>query len=204
MKKVPPTIMVIAILNLIFGGFGFLCFFCSGLGAIFFKSIAGAFATPGVQFGADFGFQDVPGYMVDQYLRAGLGVLTNAFLILSGIGLLRLKAWGRGLGLAYGIITIVSELGLMIFHLYYLNPAIGVAAKANVKEAMAKANSPANANAAIDFVTSTTWLNVVSILTAVVLLIYPIIVVIILSRRSVTQALNAPLVEPLARPDDVG
>jgi hypothetical protein len=64
-----------------------------------------------------------PGYMSYLTSTLVLGVIAIAVLAASGIGLLKLKTWGRSLAIGYGLYGIVASIaGLIITQHYVLGP----------------------------------------------------------------------------------
>jgi hypothetical protein len=192
MRQKPPSILVVAILNLVLGGFGLLCSVCSGLGPVFSVSLTSMLSPKSAQLTAGMGINDVPGYLADQYMDAAIGLVTAALLLVSGIGLLRMQCWARRIALAYVLVRAATEVGILCFHLFYLNSAIALAVKEAIERQAAIENNPAfAANPVMSLITSIAYYHVMSIVRTVAFLVYPTILLVILSRRSVVTALCA-------------
>lgn len=100
----PTSVTVLAILCLVFGGFGLLCTPISAI-AVFMPEAQ----TPGME-----AYDSAPMQMY-QMVSAGIGFLCSFVLIAVGIGLLNLKNWARVTAYIYGWFAIVRViLGVLI------------------------------------------------------------------------------------------
>ena len=122
-KKVPAAVMVIAILNFIFGGLGL----CGGVFAISGANQMMLNANP-KQAQIQKTLEDEIEKKVPNYKSVEMGInIFNAFLslclIILGIGLLKLQSWGRYGCLAYGGIDILAVIASVIFQFAFVVPA---------------------------------------------------------------------------------
>src|SRR5262249_28225703 len=93
----PASVLVMAILNMVFGGWYLLGMLCSG------ASLALAFAVSPSPAGAmnptagmiEFMEREVPGYTVLMVGHTAATLLLATWLIVCGVGLLGLKPWAR-------------------------------------------------------------------------------------------------------------
>jgi hypothetical protein len=113
----PTSVTVFGVLNIVFGALGVL-------GMIF--SIASFFILP------DNGKNPVieitrhsPGYAAWMKIAIPLGFLVCGVVIAAGIGLLKLKNWGRGLSVGYAIYAIASGLlGGVLNYIFIMQPLL--------------------------------------------------------------------------------
>jgi hypothetical protein len=127
--KRPTAVTVIAILNIIFGSLGLLCYACAGiLVAVFF---GGASALGGqdpdlrlLQEIFESMKRDIPALMPLMIGSMVVGLVLSIILLISGIGLLSLQRWARALSIFYGFTTILTQVGYLLVEMVYLNPAV--------------------------------------------------------------------------------
>src|SRR5579884_853918 len=120
--------------------------------------------------------QNVPGYGVIKQASVGLEGVLAVMMIASAIGLLRLRPWGRVLALVYAVLSIVSRLGYLAWFLATVPPVVS----AFGKELAAAGGDLAELTG--------TWFPIAYVGLQVVMslsVLYPIIVLIVLSRRRV-------------------
>jgi len=168
MRTRPAAVNVFAILNIAFGVMAlFGGIFAIATSALKDKPIMKD--NPGMRMVHDF-----PGYEKIMQISIPVNFLGALLLLVSGIGLLKLKPWARGLSIVYGIFAIVQALGLMAaFYFVLLVPVM----KQNVDFKDPQAVAPLAG--AIGGVFGSCF-N----------LIYPVILLIFMNRRSVIDALR--------------
>jgi hypothetical protein len=127
-KKRPTAVTVMAILNLVFGGLGMLCYLCFG---ILIVILMAALKQPGqdpkliqAKEVIDSMTREVPGLIPFLVFGSVLGVILAIILIVGGIGLLNMQNWARVLCIVYSIVSIVAQLGSLVYRLAVLNPAL--------------------------------------------------------------------------------
>ena len=129
----PTSVTVFGILNLVFAALG-LCgvaFGVMGL-AVMANLPANADMPPNPQMDA---LQN-PAYMAYSYASIGLGALASIVLAIAGIGLLKLKSWGRSLSLGYAAYAIVMQIvGLVVTYIFLIQPAMALAEQGNDPQA---------------------------------------------------------------------
>jgi hypothetical protein len=128
-RKRPTVLTVMGVLNIVFGGLGLACYLCVGLGLVLlFASVGGAGgAFPGginpIADMWDFMKRDVPGFAAISIGQILLSFVMSIILVVAGIGLLIMKPWGRVLSICYSIVTILAQIGALVFQLAIVNPA---------------------------------------------------------------------------------
>jgi hypothetical protein len=114
-------VLVIAILHFVFGGLGLTCGICGGI-----AQVAGGnqmFQQPGQKdakaadmekFQKDLEKhveEKLPANKAVTYAELGLGIVANLLMVISGVGLLMVKSWGRILSIVYGVFSILLNIG---------------------------------------------------------------------------------------------
>lgn len=116
-----------------------------------------------------------PGYRMIQQISLVLGIPSTLMLLISGIGLLKLKPWARMLSIIYGIFAVVQCLALSVANYFYmLEPML---------KQQPDMRDPQAAGAFFGAIGGT--------LGGCVGIIYPILLIIFMHRRSVVDALRA-------------
>jgi hypothetical protein len=113
----PSAVLVVAILQICFGSLGLLGSLCGGGaqlagGSQVFTPPAGAQAPPDVD---EMMSARVPYYTAFQAGGAVLGLISGTVMIVSAIGLLKLRPWARHLTIGYACYDIVSLILNFIF-----------------------------------------------------------------------------------------
>jgi len=105
----PKAIKVFGILNVIFGGLGLLGT-CIGLGAIL-AITSGLLPAPEGQSNPAFVTQDEDAFLYFYNITsAAFALLFTIVLLVSGIGLLQHKKWGRNAGLAWVAYSVLATI----------------------------------------------------------------------------------------------
>ena len=129
----PTSVTVFGILNLVFAALG-LCGVAFGvMGLTVMANLPeGADMPPNPQLDA---LQN-PAYMAFNYASIGLGFLATIVLAIAGIGLLKLKSWGRSLSLGYAAYSIVMQIvGVVVSYIFLIQPAMALAEQGNDPQA---------------------------------------------------------------------
>jgi hypothetical protein len=183
---------VLAILNFIFGGLGLLCgitgtiMVAGGLDRALSdigKNQPGQ--VKGISY-ADINEQlakRVPSYVTVQRTSAIIDLVASALLILSGLGLLKLRPWGQHLGFLYAIIQIPHKLLASIYGLVVVLPVTSVL----MDDAM-KNVPPGFQRQAMEFGMNIGYASGLS--GAILSPVYPLLVIVILLLPSLRRALN--------------
>jgi hypothetical protein len=187
----PTAIVVFAVLHLVFGGFGVLGGLCLvGAQAIGPANIIprppppppGSKALP-IPMDMSERLQkayetEIPYYVPYVFTQATLGILLSVLMITAGVGLLFLRPWARRLSLVYGICSILFQLVGVIFLLSFLMPITN-----NFYRQMEREYP----QAAFVFGISR-MLTLVNFLVAPIGFVYPIIVLVLLTRPKLVAA----------------
>jgi hypothetical protein len=134
-KTVPPAVMVIAILHLIFGGLGLFCLGVSGvMGLAGGQKAVARMGTPEQQRQAEaqrrrnevteqVHAERVSLYRVYSTTNQALSVLFSLAMVASGLGLLYLQPWARWLSVAYAVLSLLTNVVVLVYTLAFLNAA---------------------------------------------------------------------------------
>jgi hypothetical protein len=116
----PKAIKVFGVLNVIFGGLGLLGT-CIGLGAIL-AFTSGLIPIPDGQSNPAFVTQDENAFLYFyNIISAAVALLFAIVLLVSGIGLLKHKKWGRTTGLAWAAYSVIATIVVSVItwtHIY--------------------------------------------------------------------------------------
>jgi len=133
----PTSVTVFGILNLIFSVLG-LCgvgFGILGLVVLQNPDVGGAGPTPlPIQL-----MQDNPAYRVFSFVSVGLGVFSSFLLAAAGIGLLKLRPWGRTLSIIYGGYSILMVLATVAVNFALYAPELEKAQQQAIPQATGEA-----------------------------------------------------------------
>jgi len=117
-RRRPTVILVVAICNLIFGGLAVVGLLCFGALVTFMAALIGFFSLQG-------GSALPPQFKLNYAIfNGGLVLLTGALLLVSGIGLLRMKPWARCASVISGGIFILIPVAGVVYNILYFNPAM--------------------------------------------------------------------------------
>ncbi len=105
----PKSIKVFGILNVIFGGLGLL-FTCIGLVAIL-AITSGVFPVPDGQSNPAFVTQDENAFLhFYNIISVTCALIFTTVLLVSGIGLLNHKMWGKSAGLTWAVYSVLATI----------------------------------------------------------------------------------------------
>ena len=177
----PTVVTVFGILNIIFGSLQLLCM---PLG------ILGLFVElPGLDKNPAFAILKDPNYRAFTLVMTSLALVAAGFLVASGIGLLQLRSWGRGLAMGYAGYAIVATVIETAVSIFYVIPL--------VTEAAGKAGNGDAAGVAVGSAIG-------GGLGALLRLIFPVLLLVFLNQPRVVRALHGrkspedlPFLEPL-------
>jgi hypothetical protein len=121
----PPVILVMAILNFVFGGLLLLCGLCGLAG---YAAIIGLVAQPGGganSMGDMTGFMDkeAPGWMAVEIGRGLLLILFGVLLVVAGMGLLKMQSWARWLCVVYAVAMLFLQVAYVTYEFAVVIPA---------------------------------------------------------------------------------
>jgi hypothetical protein len=127
--KRPASFTVFAILCLVFASLGLLCDVLGLAGQAFSETISNMQPKPQPGQLDSAAMQKelkekVPGYTPYQWGNLGLSFLLHLLLLATGIGLLRMLPWSRLTCIAYGLLTILMQLGVMVYTIAFITPVV--------------------------------------------------------------------------------
>ena len=171
----PGTVTTFGVLNIVFAVLGLFGIMAS----IAMLRISAASDNPVMKL-----MRDTPAYLTWIRISIPLGLLTIAALLTAGIGLLSLKAWARILSIVYAIWAIVTGLvGQVLNFLFLVRPLMEEAAR---KQSAESAGAMGGA--------------VGSVFGGCFSLVYPIVLLIFMTRPKVIAAFRPAASEPPALP----
>jgi hypothetical protein len=194
----PVAVLVMAILNLIFGAIGVVSALCVGLFALLFTAvIKNAPPPPGggpnpIKELEEM-FDAIPGYIPIMTTVMVLGAIAAIVLIIAGIGLLKMKTWARWLSVGYAIYNIVATLAMTIYTIAVVNPAMETWQRNFQQKFPAGAPQPTG-NAAMN--------NVISVGSAVVGIAYAVALLVVMFLPHVRAAFAGTWRPPITEDDD--
>jgi hypothetical protein len=131
------TVQVIAILHLVYGGLTFVFSLCGGvMQAIGIANLVPKVPTPPPPPGMPAFPTDlsqrllkhleeaIPFHNAVQLTQTALWLVLSALLIAAGIGLLNKRPWGRKLSIAYGVLSIAVQLAGHYYTIAFMFPAM--------------------------------------------------------------------------------
>jgi len=199
----PTSVLVLAILNLILGGMGLIAFICGGvmlaLLAVWIPTLPKAPGQP-----TQPGFFDpyqyvqarVPSYYAVTGAAMGVSLIGQAILVVSGIGLLKMRRWARTVSILFASVSVFMTLVGLPYMIAVVNPVM-----AEYYSELAKGQGMAMYSMFSDPI----MLSVMNIFGSLVGLIYPVTQLIILNRPRIKAAfVPAALPADLSHPNKEG
>lgn len=129
-RQRPTSVTVMAILNMVFGGINLVSLLCVGAALLILVLVLNSLASSTSREAREFrevfeSLQREAPWMV-WFLVALIAVslIFSAVLFFSGLGLWRLRPWGRTASIVYALVTIVVQVGMVAFQIVLLNPAM--------------------------------------------------------------------------------
>jgi hypothetical protein len=127
-RERPPILLVVAILNFVFGGWGILSAGCGGLGLLVAANMR--FPAPPGPGGVSkpmpnivtFMEQHLPGYQAVLYGGMVLNLVLAVVLVIGSLGLLRLQSWGRWTCVVVAILGALAQIAGTVYNICYVNP----------------------------------------------------------------------------------
>jgi hypothetical protein len=204
--KRPALITVLGILNIVFGSMGLFGSLCCGPIGLASSSLMGQMKFP-QQAGQpeiinpNAELDKNPAYIAFQWASLAVSTLTGALLLTSGIAFLKMKTWGRIVGMIYAVIGILWAVVAWIVTQAYIFPVIEAMLK-DMEEKVGKGNP---------FSGSPGLMKIIMSFGLVFNFVYPIVVLIIMLLPAVKRGLEgqidpawqpgADAVDDGARPD---
>lgn len=129
-KNRPAAVLVIAILHFVFGTFGLLGSVCGGGMFFFMRYMPTPPTAPGQPKVPN--YMDImtamsekaPGFTAVQYGGMAMGLVLAVLMIVSGLDLVRMRARGRTLSIAYASLSILTTLLTFIYNLVFTMPVM--------------------------------------------------------------------------------
>lgn len=169
----PDAVSVIGILNIVFGVYALFSVFTTSSTL----AITGKSKNPIVKI-----MHEHPAYATWVKCTIPLGLLSFALLLSTGVGLLCLGEWARKLSIAYGIYAILFDIAVAIINFVFVLPP-GIPGPSHTDGG----GNPALVAA------------VIAIMGGVFGLIYPVVLIVFMTRREIAAAFRPPA-EPSVRP----
>jgi hypothetical protein len=187
----PGAVLVVAILQICFGSLGLCGSLCGGGaqlagGAKVFTPPAGAQAQPDVE-----GMMRarVPYYTAMEYGGAVLGLIAGTVMLVSAIGLLKLRPWARYLTIGYACYNIVSSIFGFIFSLTVTLPVM--------REVWAEMRAdPKLPPQAVSVMNITETITTAMIYASFIFLVYPIALLVVMFLPHVKAAFRPAPLQP--------
>jgi hypothetical protein len=168
----PTSVTVFGILNILFAAVGVI----GTIGSIVMLSTMDASRNPVVRI-----IRENPGYAAWMKLSLPLGLAATAALLTAGIGLLRMKPWARKLAIGYAIYALAfGLLGTVVNYLFLMRPMLEEASRKQGPEAAAAIGGAIGGTIGGCFG-----------------MIYPILLLIFMTRPNLVAAFNPPDVPPV-------
>lgn len=185
-KSLPAAVTIVAILNFVGAGFGLCCAEIPALaGQIFGTSSmmsglkgmgpAGNKAVDDVQKLEKFQDKELPSHAIYVYASTFLNMFVSLLMVISGIGLLMLKPWGRLLALLYVPCSLLMRLCGVGYLLAIFNPMM-------MRWYDTQKDLPP------DFIAGQKFGLYIGSFFGLVFLVYPVVVLFLMTRPSVVQA----------------
>ena len=139
-----------------------------------------------------------PTIMGFSYLQMVTGLILSVILLVSGIGLIRLLPWGRSLAVAWAGLQILQVVLLTGISIAYIQPIQAANQEKMLAKLEANAKAPGAAPGMAESVKMSRAMStsgattIMAVGSAVVGSIYPVIVLILLSRPAARAALQGP------------
>src|SRR5437660_756916 len=193
----PTSVTVMGILNIIFGSLFLLCYLCNGVSLIMQSSNrGGGFGganDPGVELMNQMQ-AEIPGFMAYQVGSSLLHLTLSILLLTSGIGLLNMQRWARAGSIVYAVVTILVEIGALIYQLAFINPVMNRVLEDILRRQRVGPGGGPPISGLI------TIINVVTVIVQILLMVYAIVLLIMMLRPSAAAAFGGgpPPEEPLA------
>lgn len=178
----PTVVTVFGVLNLVFGGLGLLCVPLSALSML---------AMPGLQqMNANMGIPnpgldmlESPAYRLSMIIYLTVTLAGAIALVVGGIGLLKLRPWGRSLSIIYGALKIVAV------------PIVNVVNYVTITQPMFE-QMPAQTMPFASFASATSAVG--AVVGCCFQMIYPVVLLIFMLLPSVKAAFQQDQIAPLS------
>lgn len=127
-RERPTAVLVMAILNMVFGGLGVVCGVCGVAGLMFLLSLPTsslmANVPPQDRAAMASAFAPLEQFKTFMIGNMVLSIIMAVVLVVAGIGLLKMQPWARWASIFYAVVTIISALAGVYINSAYINPAM--------------------------------------------------------------------------------
>jgi hypothetical protein len=123
----PTSVTVLGILNLVFAASGLCCGFAGAAGLIFLQNLDLGDARVPLSLRL---MQENEMFRICNFASVGLGIVSSLLLIISGIGLLKLRSWGRLLAIFNAVYSIIISIFAFVVSIMVYSPAFEAAQQA--------------------------------------------------------------------------
>jgi hypothetical protein len=112
----PGVVTALGVLNIVFGVLWLLLFICAGAGFAFFSAMMNQAAkqgqpAPNILRMYELINQEVPSYYTVVAISSVTNIVLTFVLLISGVGLLRMRPWARQACIIYAVVNILAMLG---------------------------------------------------------------------------------------------
>ena len=187
----PASVLVIGILNIIFGAWGLIAYIMTGVSIAMMVAMNN---TPPSVFNPTAGMLDylekeVPGFMAILIGSSIGATVLMILLVLSGVGLVRMRGWGRGLAIGVAAFHVLWQIAGAAVAILVTNPAMAKWSKHSLEE-MQKQNPTLAPQLSMQMeLQSNSGLNNISpIVLALVTVCYATVILVVLLRPRVARA----------------
>lgn len=188
MRQRPTSVLVIAILHLVFGSLGLMCNLC-GLGSQMAGMQGNSFAPRNdpqqaeVQRKMENAMeQAAPHGKLVQIANTAFSLCFAVMLLAAGIGLLNMAPWARGLSISYGILALIENIGMAIYTILMIIPAMDTMMSQMLQAQLKTAQDKQVME------TIVTGTKAVMFVTVLFPLIYPFVVLLVMNTTTVKNA----------------
>ncbi len=191
----PTIITVIGILCIVFGGLGVVTMVCCGIPGVIATQFMGQVQLPSApgQPPIENPMKEMnnnPGIMAFQLASITMSTLAWSILLISGIGLLKMKKWGRLTAIIYAFISIIWGSIAWVVQQQLIRPRMEEWAK-KVQAQVGQSNP---------FLNNPTFNNIAAAFGLVVAFAIPIVVLVLMCLPAVKNGLEGKL-DPSWEPD---
>jgi hypothetical protein len=129
LRKRPASFTVFAVLCIVFGSLGLLCDVIGLAGQAASQALTDMQpkGKPGQINQAELQKElqeKLPAYQAYQWGTMTLSLVLHLLLLVTGIGLLKMQPWSRFACIAYSFLTILIQLGVLIYTLAFITPVM--------------------------------------------------------------------------------
>jgi hypothetical protein len=126
-RERPTSVLVMAILNFVFGGLGVVCVCCAGISlALMFGLASGSPEFAKYSAAIE---REIPAYKIIAIASLVISLFLSILLIASGAGLLSMQTWGRWTAVVWAVLSILYSILVLVLTVFVSNPVMERAAK---------------------------------------------------------------------------